>query len=576
MSFSKPTATAKLPVGGSFAHSGSFVLGSLNKLSGSSFKDRSQLPHIISFKDGWRKGPTEAWYQTQREPGKSTTFTYLEYRKERESPFYHEFILVELDNKTVCRFDRRGDINNRANVLVGEPIPSEDSAHVIDTSTTHYSEIGASSDLLLRMHFPQGQDLLILLAICYGIHNNKNTQSYSLTRYNCYFFSWMMVTATARCTVAWAALAQQKPKWGELVAAVMKGLGRNDPGPGLQGAIPAILASKSKGNTRPLFQFVGSAYLISTLQKALNETREQIRKSLAELILQTTVEKAMHEVSETSAQNAASEAARSHAAQAAQDAAMEAVIETMWRDIISSNEGGDLWETKCMLAKECVQKASAAAADAAGQSRRTVITQAEPTAPEVDALPPPPAGDGAEAVPAPPAKWETAWDASWEENWASGNKSGRQRSNTTGSRSDDSSKASISDRAKAAWIKAWEEACKANEEYVPLISSGVAEYVTKNLPDVLPEVTYQTDTNVLKSMVNALIPTDNSSNSKLQEWVKGRIQEHCQRVFRVTAGSQQPNRAEFEETMKAIWGSTLNCLPDLSESKVVSIEDLAQ
>ncbi|KAG8684450.1 hypothetical protein FRC11_012087 [Ceratobasidium sp. 423] len=562
MSFSKPSGTAKLtvPVGGSFAHTGSFAMGSLNKLSGSSFIHRSQPPHEISFKDGWRKGPTQAWYEAQLAPDKSTIFHYLEYRKERESPFYHEFIVAELDNGTVCRFDRRGDITNhvnRVNVFIGEPIPAEDTAQVIDKSTDDYFFVCANSHLLLKMHFPQGQNLLTLLAICYGIQKNKNTQSYSLTRYNCYFFSWMMVIGIARHTINWELLTEDHFLWDKLVASATKSLEEHSRHlEHFKRTTSATFGTKNKNASLP-GHFIGSPYLIKALRKALGEARGQILKALSELVFESTVEKAMFDLAETSAQRAANQAARSHATHAARDAAMEAVIEAMWRDIIASPEGENLWESTCRLAEECVRNASAAAAEAAGQSRRIIIIQVENPVPEAGT--PNPAADGGEAAPAPPTKWETAWDASWEETWSSGNESGTQRSNTTGSRSDDPSKTSISDRAKASWFKAWEDACQANEQYVPLISRGVADYVTNNLPPALPEVlTYQTNPNVLKSMINALVPADNSSNTKLQEWVKNRIQDHCQRLFRMWA--KLPNRAEFEDTMGVVWISALSCL----------------
>ncbi|KAL5637655.1 hypothetical protein ACGC1H_002059 [Rhizoctonia solani] len=560
MSFSTKSNSMTLRPGGSFVNSGSFI-GSLNQLSGLSRNGRTQAPHIINFTaegNGWRKGKTEEWYKQQP----STKFKYLEYRKEKESPFYHEYIVVHLENETVCRFDRRGDVNSRANVLVGDPIPSEDSAHVIAKNDTEfYPMIERDSDLLLRMHFPKGQDILTILGICCGIQSTKATKDYSLTRYNCYFFSWMIITATARFTVDWAALAQENQLWETLVASVMKGLDQDPAGSGPlaipKAAITATLGMKGKTDLLIPSQFVGSVYLCNTLRNALVQTRGQIRKSLAELILHSTVDRAMHEVSETSAQKAGSQAARSHAAQAASDAAMEAVIETMWREIISNNEGGKLWETKCELAKACVEAASSAAADVVGQ--RILVTPPETSAiamaPESGSAPPTPAADGAE-IPAPPAKWETAWAAAWEKRWTESH---------TKSSDEDASKSSISDRAKAAWIKAWDDACKANERYVPLISCGVAEYVTKNLPEALPEVLqYGTETNAIKNMVKGLIPTkfEGSSNSQLQDWVKARIQEHCARVLKMTAGAQQPNKLEFEETMKGVWESTVRCLFD--------------
>ncbi|KAH7332892.1 hypothetical protein B0J17DRAFT_148897 [Rhizoctonia solani] len=400
---SNPT---KLSLGGSFVNSGSLInagslinsgslgIGSLNKISASSFNGRTQDPHKIDFSEGWGKGPTEKWYAQQQG---HTTFRKLQYRKEREAPFNHEFIVVELDNNTVCRFDRRGDVNNRANVLMGEPIPSEDTAHIIAKSDDEfYPIIDADSDLLLSIQFPQGQDLRTILAVCFGIHSNKATQSYSLTRYNCYFFSWMIITATARFTVDWTQLASEENLWQALIASAVKSFGRDqgDSGPLAQ---PKATVATASGPKNQVTQFIGSAYLCTTLQIALGDTREKIRTSLAELILHSTVDRAMEDVSKTSAQKAASKAARSHAAQAARDAAMEAVIETMWRDIISyegtdGTDGGDIWAKACELAEKCVEKASSAAADSAGATNRTIVT--------------PPATPSSESTPLPPTSTE--------------------------------------------------------------------------------------------------------------------------------------------------------------------------
>ncbi|CAE6380269.1 unnamed protein product [Rhizoctonia solani] len=570
MSFSAKPNSAKPSTGGSFTNSSSFV-GSLSKLSASSYNGRTQDPHIINFTtegNGWRKGGTEEWYRKQP----STRFDYLEYRKEREYPFYHEYILVHLGNETVCRFDRRGDVNNRANVLVGEPIPSEDSAHVIaKNDDKFYPAIENNSDLLLRMHFPKGQDIITILAICYGIQSNKATQAYSLTRYNCYFFSWMIITATARFTVNWESLADENKLWETLVTSVMDGLNSNQAESGLLTSAKAIalptLGIKGKTDPSVPAQFVGSVYLCNTLRSALVQTRGQISKSLAELILHSTVDKAMHELSETSAQNAGTQAARNHASQAASDAAMEAVIETMWQVIITDPQGGKLWKSKCNLVKACVEAASTAAASAAETTRHHVIiapteNTAEAQVAETGSVAPSPASEGAE-IPAPPAKWETAWVTTWETRWKAGTES--EPGTESQAATSDETKTAISNRAKAAWIKAWDDAWKANERYVPLISRGVATYVTKNLPEALPEVLqYGTETSTIKNMVKALSPGkfEGSSNSKLQDWVKARITDHCARVLKMSAGTQQPSKVEFEDTMKSIWESTVRCLID--------------
>ncbi|KAH7332893.1 hypothetical protein B0J17DRAFT_579853, partial [Rhizoctonia solani] len=153
---------------------GGSIVASANKVVGSS-KGHSQEPHRIGFPYGWRVGPTEEWYTSQP----STRFTQLQYRKEHKKPWEHEYIVVELDNGTVCRFDRRA----HAETLI---------------DAKHYSEINNESDLVLRLHFPDGQDILSILSVCYGIQRDRETECYSLIRYNCYFFSWMIVVALAR------------------------------------------------------------------------------------------------------------------------------------------------------------------------------------------------------------------------------------------------------------------------------------------------------------------------------------------------------------------------------------------
>ncbi|KAF8594933.1 hypothetical protein BDV93DRAFT_458039, partial [Ceratobasidium sp. AG-I] len=152
------------------------AIPSLNTISGSS-ASRTQTPHKIGYPDGWQTGKTQEWYESQP----SKTFKYIQYRKEREAPFYHEFIVVELDNDTVCRFDRRGD--GILDLLKDGP---------------DYKAMNEKSDLLLRIHFPKGEDLLTVLAICYCVQKDEDARAYTLTKYNCYFLSWTIITATAR------------------------------------------------------------------------------------------------------------------------------------------------------------------------------------------------------------------------------------------------------------------------------------------------------------------------------------------------------------------------------------------
>lgn len=505
----------------------------LNKLSGSSSNTRLQDPHKIGYPDGWKTGPTQKWYDDQP----SKRFTHLQYRKEREAPFYHEFIVAELDNGTVCRFDRRGDVQTRANAFTLDGITAEDTAHVISMSEKHYTDINTKSDQLLRIHFPKGQDLLTILAICYGVQKDESASAYTLTKYNCYFLSWTIITATARRTVDWALLGKETTRWEDLVKTTIEGLSTDSSTMGrLKASVRSAIsiARKSDTSNADIVPFIGSSYLISTLRQALVNTRQDIQKSLGDLILRSRVDPAIRSISKLSSQAAAQEAARSHAGQAARDAAMEAVIESMWRNILSSENGGQLWEDQCKATESCVWQAANAAAGA----------DADPE--------PEPETTGEEAT--GPKNWEVAWDAAWAESWNSSSSNGRARSNSTSG--DDSSKDGISSRARAAWRKAWNEALEANKQYVDLVSDGVANYVNKNLPESMPEV-LKIDTSV-PSKIRAVMQSSGTvqTNSQLQVYIENRIGEHCQRLANMGMVQHLASRAEIEDTMGRVWMST--------------------
>ncbi|KAG8742484.1 hypothetical protein FRC10_001380 [Ceratobasidium sp. 414] len=432
-----------------------------NKILGSFFNHRNLDPHRIGYPRGWRTGDTEAWYKSQP----TTKFTHLQYRKEREAPFYNEYIVVELDNNTVCRFDRRSDVTTRAAAFTSQGITAEDTAQVIQKHETYYDDINNKSDIVLRIHFPNGQDLLTILGICYGVQKDDETRAYTLTRYNCYFFTWMIITATARRTVDWALLCKETDKWEELVRTTMEGLNSDSPS----------LRSRSKDGTRTVFglgrkgssgppsgpgaiPFVGATYLINTLHQALLSSRSSIQQRLEQLLFQTTIESSIRQISDDFAKKAAAKACRNYASQVALDAAMGLVVESMWATVLYTDNGREVWHNRCLLTEGVVQIAASAAAEADEQDEY--------------------------AAKSGPLDWEQAWDAVWSEKWAEMT-NGQSRFNRCFGTSDGENMSTL---VKEAWINAWYDACEASEKYVSLLSNGVAEYVAKNLPDSLPEV----------------------------------------------------------------------------------------
>ncbi|CAE6473773.1 unnamed protein product [Rhizoctonia solani] len=515
-------------------HKGNSLVNSANKVgrfSGS--KGHPREPHRIDYSSGWRSGSTEEWYMEQP----STKFTQLQYRKEREG-WKHEYIVVELDNGTVCRFDRRGKREDWANGFTAEGLDAVDTAHVIGKDDgKHYPEIVNESDIVLRMHFPDGQDILTILGICYGIQRDGETECYSLFRYNCYFFSWMIITALARRTVDWALLGSDNQLWDELVRTTMAGLNSDQSKfERLKVGTRSMLGKKPDS---PIPPFSGSAYLLSTLQIALSHTRANIEKTLNELLLKSTVEKTIREIADKSSRSAAEDAARSHASQAARDASFEAVIEIMWRTLLSDPEGTRLWEDRCKRTEECVRKASAAAADAA-----LTLPPTPPTTP-------PPSDDSDSAPPPVREAWEDAWDSTWNQNWLGAQGQAKPKVEPATS--------PVALLAKAAWSKAWKDARLANEVHVPLVSNGVATYVINHLPETVIKID-KTTQGTVKRVMRSLTSSD-TSHSELQTFIQTRIAEFVSRVPRIPA--VVVNSEIIEESMRRVW-ITVTQLQDLS------------
>ncbi|KAF8748411.1 hypothetical protein RHS01_10880 [Rhizoctonia solani] len=285
-------------------HKDNLLITSANRLgrySGS--KEHSSDPHQIDYSGGWRSGPTEEWYMEQP----STKFTKLEYRKMRDG-WKHEYIVVELDNGTVCRFDRQGKREVWANGLTVEGLDASDTAHVIrKDDEKYYPPIINESEVVLRMHFPDGQDILTILGICYALD--------------------------------------------ELVKTTMAGINSDESRlDRLKSSTRSMFGKKSNA---PIPPSSGSAYLLSTLQIALSHTRSNVKKNLTESLLKSTVEKNILEITEKSSKSAAEDAARSHASQAARDASFEAVIEVMWGTLLSEQDGIQLWEDRCKRTEDC-------------------------------------------------------------------------------------------------------------------------------------------------------------------------------------------------------------------------------
>ncbi|CUA67255.1 hypothetical protein RSOLAG22IIIB_07301 [Rhizoctonia solani] len=172
--------------------------------------DRIQLPIILDFRSDEGKQDIRKWYYEQP----TTWFTRVEHRKDTTGPFQHEFIVVYLENSTVCRFDRRARDDMRGYALKDEGTISEDSAHVITLADTKSRAQLDQSEVLFGFKLDWKQNLEFILAVCCGIQSHPKAKSYSLLHYNCYFFSWTLVmTIKRKGLVHWNLATAKKRVW---------------------------------------------------------------------------------------------------------------------------------------------------------------------------------------------------------------------------------------------------------------------------------------------------------------------------------------------------------------------------
>ncbi|KAF8595213.1 hypothetical protein BDV93DRAFT_611511 [Ceratobasidium sp. AG-I] len=122
----------------------------------------------------------------------------LQYRKEISSPFYHEFVVVRLSDDSIFRFDRRPESDILIDTL------SRFGSEAIDTvqEVKTMEALDNNSRCLAALHVGDQLCVKAILAICFGIRDDSKTRRYTLQKYNCYFFSWSIVSIVARYLVA--------------------------------------------------------------------------------------------------------------------------------------------------------------------------------------------------------------------------------------------------------------------------------------------------------------------------------------------------------------------------------------
>ncbi|KAF8749440.1 hypothetical protein RHS01_10054 [Rhizoctonia solani] len=335
---------------------------------------RQPIQVVLDFPldSNWDSGAPHEWYTGQPEK----IFYSLEYRKEK-SGVRHEFIVVVFKDGTRCRFDRAAEDAGRINAPLEEGTKSKDTARIIKTDDDQ-KEVD-SSELLLTLSFPNGEDLSLILSICHSIKTHPLAASYNLFIYNCYFFSWTITCIAARRAVDWDGFAQSEETWATIVNDSLKHL-----------APPSLNRSKASTGKRFLARvskigkFVGfkpkpslpdapmfhslvdgaeshQEKFSSLLRKPLIELRETIRLSIRNLLLRSQLASTLEEQIDKDVRDAATQVISLSAVRAAGEMAMRVITALHPAKPESLVYAGLEWSDHCDIAWDVTCEAAAAA-----------------------------------------------------------------------------------------------------------------------------------------------------------------------------------------------------------------------
>ncbi|EUC54771.1 hypothetical protein RSOL_072710, partial [Rhizoctonia solani AG-3 Rhs1AP] len=157
------------------------------------------------------KGGTENELMTWYRGRPNRLVRTLQLRREREEPYFHQFIVFEL-NGEFFRIDRRlrPDEDTPLNSLKDEGIPAYDT---IEPVATWDDALFPASDCLTSIDFRGDVYLALILKICQVIQSHPLAKVYTLQRYNCYFFAQTIMLCAARGAYNQAGTWDWPPRW---------------------------------------------------------------------------------------------------------------------------------------------------------------------------------------------------------------------------------------------------------------------------------------------------------------------------------------------------------------------------
>ncbi|CAE7230168.1 unnamed protein product [Rhizoctonia solani] len=504
-----------------------FAAPSSNKLiTAAKSSHYTQSRFIMDFRTNEGREKAQAWYNYQ---GAKTRFTRLEYRKVKHGQIKHEFIVVHLSNTTICRFDRRPQDKERGSAFLDEGAPAEDSAHVLSSFETEYGDLTRETEVLLTISLPHGEDLGFILTICEAIQTHGEAVAYNLMRYNCYFFSWMIVAAVARRTYDWETVVLSKAGWDDILQTsfghVFSAKNIRSPARGVGMRERFDRTVKRLGLYRASPVSIGSFEAhIETFRNALLITYSNLHGNLQQM-LQTLL--------------------------------LRSQLGSALRKELNLMEPSGFLSAKLAVTLNQVELPCPRRFNVipcrglcSCSKPRKVLTDASRAAAEILSAPKYPGGSGTNNAREEP--WRDAWRDAWRAVYDN-----REYPRYASQFFSKEWAETNMDPAMKQWKNAWDEAGALSAQYTTTITQTIATTMMAQLTDVDPEQLMFGD-----NAHNQYRKCFSSSEGppSLQEFIRSRMQDHFEMVDRFGFGSFQELITTAEEAMCDIWVASLDTI----------------
>ncbi|KAG8684596.1 hypothetical protein FRC08_013614 [Ceratobasidium sp. 394] len=503
-----------------------------NKSYNSSADLRVQEPIVMDFSSGWQAGPVDEWYKSQP----TTRFLHLEYRKELTGAFRHEFIVVQLDNGTCCRFDRRAKQELRVHAVKDEGTIAEDTAHVLHLSQAGFAAIGNESELVLGVDFPEGQDLLLILAIFFSLKSNPKSRRYTLTRFNCYFACWTVALITARCVTDWDIISDQ---WGRVIRSTLDVLDSH------YGTHPPTrttdtLSDLRQGVLGPLhpihtFLLTNQAKDLpfgKTVRLEVSKIKGVVAPTIQDFLLRSRAKSTISGLIRAAIENAITEVAGKHALYVRSHTRINRRRYLKLQDglfVTRSFEPGEYKLVENALHKAATEAQKTLRVDPNGSVRRD---------------------------------WRNEWDEQWRAEWPKGEKIVKLHRKDRGL--DQDSWEFLRNRHQIGWIKEFKLIRQLGEPHFLVLTQAATSCLSELVPDLDPARLsmgrVRTPGSKHPKNSDDTLGANEFALLSFQDIIHQRIEMHCLMVQNSGFGFSAEVRNDIEDVMSEIWISTRDAL----------------